>query len=85
MEQGEESSRARSLSLLSPSAAQQATRRHQSLNVFALVTRLNRISYWIPTTVLWHETDAKRARVIGKFIEIARDLRALNNFHTLMG
>ena len=59
--------------------------RHKAQNVFALVTRLNRISYWIPTLVLAQDSDEARGSAIEKFILIAKHLRSFNNFHTLMG
>ncbi len=59
--------------------------RHRSPNVVSLVTRLNRISYWIATVILAQDSDESRAATLSFFIEVAKALRNLNNFHSLMG
>lgn len=62
-----------------------ASRQHRSPNVIGMVTRLNRIALWVAAVVLWQESEELRSRALCKFVEIAVELRALNNFHTLMG
>ena len=62
-----------------------AKKQHSAPNVTALISRLNTISYWIPTVVLMHNKVEDRSRALETFVEIACCLRSHNNFHTLMG
>lgn len=39
--------------------------KYRAPNVIALLTRLNHLSYWIPSLVLWQEKQADRARCGG--------------------
>jgi hypothetical protein len=43
------------------------------------------VSYWIATVILAQDSDESRASTLSFFIEVAKSLRQLNNFHTLMG
>ena len=58
---------------------------HRSQNVFALVSRLNKISYWIPSIILWQVETSMRVSMMMKFMEIGIFLHKLNNFNGLMG
>ena len=58
---------------------------HRAQNVFALVTRLNKVSYWIPAMILWQISLEDRVSMITKFMEIGIYLHKLNNFNGLMG
>lgn len=58
---------------------------HRSPNVTNLLGRLNNISNFICTLILWQETKKDRAAFISKFIRVGLILRNLNNYHTLMG
>jgi predicted ferric reductase len=51
----------------------------------AMINRLNQLSYWVPSMILWHSTLNDRAKVVTKFINIANELRQMNNFNSLMG
>eukprot|EP01094_Clydonella_sp_ATCC50884_P020725 TRINITY_DN4364_c0_g1_i1.p1 TRINITY_DN4364_c0_g1~~TRINITY_DN4364_c0_g1_i1.p1 ORF type:complete len:880 (-),score=376.47 TRINITY_DN4364_c0_g1_i1:260-2899(-) len=59
--------------------------RHRSPHVFNLLGRLNRIAFFVPSLVLWQDTKAGRAQMVEKFIRVAKLLRDLSNFHTMMG
>ncbi len=58
---------------------------HRAPHVVALVSRLNRVSYWAATTILMQDSDEARTNAVARFIEVAKFLRSVNNFHTLMG
>eukprot|EP01094_Clydonella_sp_ATCC50884_P028908 TRINITY_DN8841_c0_g1_i1.p1 TRINITY_DN8841_c0_g1~~TRINITY_DN8841_c0_g1_i1.p1 ORF type:complete len:588 (+),score=266.36 TRINITY_DN8841_c0_g1_i1:205-1764(+) len=61
------------------------TTKHRAPNVRALIRRFNRVSYWLATIVLCHEKLKDRAAALEKFINIAKELHALQNYNTLMG
>jgi hypothetical protein len=54
-------------------------------NVCALIQRANRISMWVATAILLQPKVKDRARVILKVINVAKALRELGNYNTLMG
>lgn len=54
-------------------------------NVITLIQRANRVSFWLATTILLQPRIKDRARVLKKIITVAKHLRDLNNFNTLMG
>jgi hypothetical protein len=58
---------------------------HRAPHVVGLVSRLNRVSYWTATTILLQDSDEARTAAVARFIEVAKFLRSVNNFHTLMG
>lgn len=55
-----------------------------SKNVLAMITRLNEISHWVTGTICLCEALDERVKVMGKFIEIAYQLRKMNNFNGLL-
>ena len=59
--------------------------KHQSPHVTLLLGRLNDISNFLCSLILWQESKSLRANVITKCIRLATHLHKLNNFHTLMG
>eukprot|EP01132_Coremiostelium_polycephalum_P000405 gene405-512_t len=59
--------------------------KHKSPNIIELINRANKISYWVASLILWQEDIADRVKVIEKFILIAKYLREINNFNTLIG
>lgn len=54
-------------------------------NVCALIRRANRISMWVATTILLQPKVKDRARVILKVINVAKALKEVGNYNTLMG
>ena len=54
-------------------------------NVCALIQRANRVSLWVSTAILLQPKVKDRARVILKVIHVAKALRELGNYNTLMG
>jgi hypothetical protein len=54
-------------------------------NVLNLLSRANRVSFWVASMILSVETVSERVKVLTKLVSIADELRKLNNFHTLMG
>lgn len=59
--------------------------RHRAPNIMAMITRVNRISYWVPNVILWHSSMSDRGKVVEKFIALADELRKLRNYSALMG
>jgi len=59
--------------------------KHQSPHVTLLLGRLNDISNFLCSIILWQPTKAERAEVLSKCIQLGLHLRKLNNYHTLMG
>jgi hypothetical protein len=59
--------------------------KHQSPNVTSLLGRLNNISNFICSLILWQERKRDRVAMLSKFMRIGQILRNINNFHTLMG
>ena len=55
------------------------------MNVLDHITRLNHVSYWVPSLILYSEKLKERGRVLWKFVRIGQELLKLNNFNTLMG
>jgi len=56
-----------------------------SRNVSELLQRANRVAFWVTTTILLQPRLRDRIRALQKFVGVARALRQLNNFNTLMG
>jgi len=56
----------------------------RSPNIRAAISRFNTTTKWIVASVLKEERLKSRVKVVRKFINVAKHLRALNNFHTLM-
>lgn len=59
--------------------------RHRAPNVLDMISRGNRLSFWVASMILWLETVEERCKMIEKFITIADHVYRLNNFSTLMG
>jgi RasGEF domain/RasGEF N-terminal motif len=58
---------------------------HRAGNVKMLVRRLNRMSYWFASMILWLPDARLRAKMYTKVLRILKHLRALNNFNGVMG
>ncbi|EGC29568.1 hypothetical protein DICPUDRAFT_90436 [Dictyostelium purpureum] len=56
----------------------------KSPNVIEMINRANKFSFWVSSQILWQETIEERAKVFEKFIIIAKHLRDMNNFNTLL-
>jgi hypothetical protein len=57
---------------------------YRARNVLGLINRVNILSYWVPSLILWPEKLAQRVKVFEKFIMVADNLRKLGNFSSLM-
>lgn len=55
-----------------------------SPNICILVNRFNTISFWVIEEVLSYDYSSDRAKAIEKFINIANELKNLNNFNDCM-
>jgi son of sevenless-like protein len=53
--------------------------------VIEIISRANRLSYWVSSIILWRRAPAARVKVLEKIIGIADELLKLNNYHSLMG
>ncbi len=53
-------------------------------NIISCIEWFNKLSGWISTEILKHETPQERSFVIGKFIKLAARVRENNNFNCLM-
>jgi len=60
-------------------------RQSVSQNVVQLIQRANRTSFWVATCIMIQPKVKDRAKVLTKFMNIAKHLRDLNNYNTLMG
>ena len=54
-------------------------------NVCALIRRANRISMWVATSILLQPKVKDRVRVVLRIINVAKALKELGNYNTLMG
>jgi len=59
--------------------------KYRASNICELLARLNRLSFWVPSMVLWMEKMKDRSKVYTKFVNISEHLRKMNNYNTLMG
>merc|ERR1712137_708696 len=59
--------------------------RYQSPNVLRFIHSLNKLSFWVATSIVWYSDLSTRSKVLEKFIVIARHLRKFGNFNSLMG
>ena len=57
---------------------------YRARNVLGLINRVNILSYWIPSLILWPDKLTSRVQVFEKFIKVADVLRKLGNFSSLM-
>jgi len=60
-------------------------RSHVSPNVIQLLQRANRTANWVATCILLQSKVKDRTKVLSKFMTIAKHLKDLNNYNTLMG
>jgi hypothetical protein len=45
--------------------------KYRAQNVCDALARLNRLSFWVPSMILWQERVKDRAKVYAKFVSIA--------------
>lgn len=57
---------------------------YRSPHVIRLISRANKMSFFVASVILWHSKSSERSRAIEKFIRIAEHLHTLNNFNTLV-
>lgn len=60
-------------------------RGHIAPNVIQLLQRANRTANWVATCVLLHPKVKERTKILTKFMTIAKHLKDMNNYNTLMG
>lgn len=60
-------------------------RKCMARNVISLIQRTNRLSFWIASSILLQTKLKDRARAVIKAIQIARSLKDMCNYNTLMG
>uniref|UniRef100_A0A6B2L162 Ras-GEF domain-containing protein n=1 Tax=Arcella intermedia TaxID=1963864 RepID=A0A6B2L162_9EUKA len=53
-------------------------------NVVQLMQRANRTSFWVATSILLQSRAKDRTKAVTKFMNIAKHLKDLNNYNTLM-
>lgn len=53
-------------------------------NITKLVDIFNKISAWVPTTIIRYPEKKHQEKLVKKFVEIAEECRKLNNYHILM-
>jgi hypothetical protein len=58
--------------------------KYKSPNVLDLISRANRISFWVASCVVWHTKLADRAKCITKFIQVCQQLNQLHNYNSLI-
>lgn len=56
-----------------------------SPNVLKLIGRVNQLSYWVASLILWQPGVVERTQLMSKIILIGKALRERNNFNSLMG
>merc|ERR1712054_514786 len=56
---------------------------HLCPNVLNMIDKFNRISRWIPTTVLREQNPKNRVKMLNKHVLIAQHLKDLANYHIL--
>ena len=59
--------------------------KHLSPHILEMIERSNSTAHWVATTIMYHEKVKDRSLVIAKFIEIAQQLRLMQNFDSVMG
>lgn len=57
--------------------------RFKAPNVIAMMKAYEEVSLWVATEILTQDKARRRVKLIKKFIDIAKYLRQLNNFHSL--
>jgi hypothetical protein len=57
---------------------------YRASNVLGLINRVNILSYWIPSMILWPDKLVQRVKVFEKFVHVANHLKRLGNYSALM-
>eukprot|EP00011_Vannellida_sp_DIVA3-517-6-12_P012909 CAMPEP_0114606058 /NCGR_PEP_ID=MMETSP0168-20121206/1369_1 /TAXON_ID=95228 ORGANISM="Vannella sp., Strain DIVA3 517/6/12" /NCGR_SAMPLE_ID=MMETSP0168 /ASSEMBLY_ACC=CAM_ASM_000044 /LENGTH=1173 /DNA_ID=CAMNT_0001816917 /DNA_START=278 /DNA_END=3796 /DNA_ORIENTATION=- len=58
---------------------------HRALHVCTFMNRVNTLSNWAATLILSRPNLAARIKTMQFLVEVAHQLRAMNNYHSLMG
>eukprot|EP01117_Protostelium_nocturnum_P002117 TRINITY_DN1275_c0_g1_i2.p1 TRINITY_DN1275_c0_g1~~TRINITY_DN1275_c0_g1_i2.p1 ORF type:complete len:961 (-),score=434.76 TRINITY_DN1275_c0_g1_i2:148-3030(-) len=58
---------------------------HRAPNILSLISRANKLSFWVASVILWFPKVADRTKVVAKLINIGQHMLQLSNFNTLMG
>jgi len=58
---------------------------HRSPNILYLISRANKLSFWVASIILWFTKVSDRTKVVTKLINIGQHMLQLSNFNTLMG
>lgn len=58
---------------------------HRAMHVCTFMNRVNNLSNWVATLILSRNTLASRIKTMQFLVEVAVQLRNMNNYHSLMG
>lgn len=53
-------------------------------NVLEMISRINKVSFWVSNTILLQNLLQDRIKTIEKFINVALELKKMNNYNSLM-
>ena len=59
--------------------------KYRAPHVLEMISRSNKVSRFVASTILWQPTKVGRASMYTKWLQVADRLRRANNFNTLMG
>jgi len=58
---------------------------HKAPNILAMISRANKLSFWVASMILLFAKMKDRSRCLVKILTIAENLRSIGNFNTAMG
>lgn len=53
-------------------------------NVLEMISRINKVSFWVSNTILLQNLLQDRIKTMEKFINVALELKKMNNYNSLM-
>jgi len=59
-------------------------RKQEAENIIKMVDRFNLVSYWVATEIVMQPELKQREKTVRKFIQVAENLRDLNNYNGVM-